>query len=165
MRAYASVDLPEPFGPMIACFSFVLTVRSTPLTIGVPSSSETCRFLISSNPTDLSPRLVVSRQGRCGRAASPRLLVSYPDPSRSRTRVDPLLQSRHALRNRHLGAPDPPARAAPRLRPQAAAGDGSPARQGNEGVQGLGYRRLQRRRGRGGLAAGRAFRPRRTCRA
>ncbi len=46
-------------------------------------------------------------------------------------RPDPLLLSLHALRNRHLGAPDSPARAAPRLRPQAAAGDGSPARQGD----------------------------------
>ena len=52
MSAYESVDLPEPFGPMIACFSFVSTDRSTPLTISVPSSSATCRFLISSNATD-----------------------------------------------------------------------------------------------------------------
>ena len=30
MRAYARVDLPEPFGPMIACTSLVLIARSTP---------------------------------------------------------------------------------------------------------------------------------------
>jgi hypothetical protein len=30
MSAYASVDLPEPFGPMIACTSFGFTARSTP---------------------------------------------------------------------------------------------------------------------------------------
>src|SRR2546422_1827922 len=48
MSAYASVDLPEPLGPMIACTSFGETARSTPLTISVPSSVATCRFLISS---------------------------------------------------------------------------------------------------------------------
>src|SRR6266550_3255376 len=48
MSAYASVDLPDPFGPMIACTSFGETERSTPLTISVPSSVATCRFLISS---------------------------------------------------------------------------------------------------------------------
>src|SRR5829696_3181575 len=47
MSAYARVDLPEPFGPMIAWTSFGSTDRSTPLTISVPSSSATCRFLIS----------------------------------------------------------------------------------------------------------------------
>src|SRR6185312_7486413 len=36
---------------MIACFSFVFTSRSTPFTISVPSSSATCRFLISSSAT------------------------------------------------------------------------------------------------------------------
>src|SRR5437764_500733 len=44
MSAYARVDLPEPFGPMIACTSFVSTSRSTPLTISVPSSRATWRF-------------------------------------------------------------------------------------------------------------------------
>src|SRR5919204_234700 len=48
MSAYASVDLPEPFGPMIACTSFVFTRRSTPLTISVPSSRATRRSLSSS---------------------------------------------------------------------------------------------------------------------
>ena len=61
MSAYARVDLPEPFGPMIACFSFRSTARSTPLTISVPSSSATCRFLISSKATVFSTLCVVKR--------------------------------------------------------------------------------------------------------
>src|SRR5262245_23160763 len=36
---------------MIACFWFRSTARSTPLTISVPSSRATCRFLISSSAT------------------------------------------------------------------------------------------------------------------
>src|SRR6185436_4966936 len=43
----ASVDLPDPFGPMIACTSPLFTTRSRPLRIFLPSIS-TCRFLISS---------------------------------------------------------------------------------------------------------------------
>jgi hypothetical protein len=41
INAYARVDFPEPFGPMIAWIWFVSTARSTPLTISVPSSSAT----------------------------------------------------------------------------------------------------------------------------
>jgi hypothetical protein len=47
---YASVDLPEPFGPMIACVSPARTVRSTPRRISlVPCSDSTltCRSRIS----------------------------------------------------------------------------------------------------------------------
>src|SRR3954454_11231638 len=48
---YARVDFPEPLGPMIACVSPSLMVRSTPLRISFGPSSvstETCRSLISS---------------------------------------------------------------------------------------------------------------------
>src|SRR3954451_888760 len=51
---YASVDLPEPFGPMIACVSPSLMVRSTPFRISLgplpslPVSTVTCRSRISS---------------------------------------------------------------------------------------------------------------------
>ncbi|CAB5053266.1 unannotated protein [freshwater metagenome] len=42
---YASVDLPEPFGPMIACVSPDLMVRSTPLRISIePCSVSTDTF-------------------------------------------------------------------------------------------------------------------------
>src|SRR6195952_3047311 len=47
---YANVDLPEPFGPMIAWVSPELTVRSTPRRISCGPSSvctETCRSRIS----------------------------------------------------------------------------------------------------------------------
>ena len=47
---YARVDLPEPFGPMIACTSPELTVRSTPRRISLAPASvstETCRSRIS----------------------------------------------------------------------------------------------------------------------
>src|SRR5680860_1445458 len=47
---YASVDLPEPFGPMIAWVSPALMVRSTPFRISFGPSSVstlTCRSLIS----------------------------------------------------------------------------------------------------------------------
>src|SRR5665647_3195327 len=49
-REYARVDLPEPFGPMIACVSPLRTVRSTPRRICLgPSlvSTLTCRSRIS----------------------------------------------------------------------------------------------------------------------
>src|SRR5215204_891407 len=59
MSAYASVDLPDPFGPMIAWTSFGSTTRSTPLTISVPSSSATCRFLISSSAKFVRPSALV----------------------------------------------------------------------------------------------------------
>src|SRR4051794_32162120 len=55
MSVYASVDLPEPFGPMIACTSFVSSARSTPFTISVPSSRATCRFFSSSSAMILFP--------------------------------------------------------------------------------------------------------------
>src|ERR1700682_4226102 len=43
-----SVDLPEPFGPMIACTSPGFTVRDSPWRIS-RSSTRTCRFFTSSN--------------------------------------------------------------------------------------------------------------------
>src|SRR5215216_3938323 len=48
MSVLASVDLPDPFGPMSACVSPRFTVRSTPWRIS-RSSVRTCRFWISSN--------------------------------------------------------------------------------------------------------------------
>src|SRR4051795_1933569 len=61
---YASVDLPEPFGPMIACVWPSLMVRSTPFRISlgpspsVPVSTVTCRSRISSVAM-LSPSLLL----------------------------------------------------------------------------------------------------------
>src|SRR5438270_9561162 len=47
-RTPASVLLPEPFGPMMACTSPALTVRSMPFRIS-RSPTVACRFLISSS--------------------------------------------------------------------------------------------------------------------
>ena len=55
------------------------------------------------------------------------------------------VRSRHALRHRHLGVPDPAPRAAARLRAEAPARDGSPAGQGDARVQGLGLGQGRRR--------------------
>src|SRR5207245_10906218 len=53
--AWLRRGLPEPFGPMIPWISSALIVRSTPLTISVPSSSATCRFFSSSCDTCAVP--------------------------------------------------------------------------------------------------------------
>src|SRR6202166_1868858 len=45
---WLSVDLPEPFGPMMACTSPLFTVSESPWRIS-RSSTRTCRFLTSSN--------------------------------------------------------------------------------------------------------------------
>src|SRR5258708_8409974 len=45
---WLSVDLPEPFGPMIACTSPLFTVSDSPWRIS-RSSTRTCRSLTSSN--------------------------------------------------------------------------------------------------------------------
>src|ERR1039457_2950262 len=45
---WESVDLPEPFGPMMACTSPLFTVSDSPWRIS-RSSTRTCRFLTSSN--------------------------------------------------------------------------------------------------------------------
>src|SRR5688572_23611798 len=52
MIAFASVDLPDPFGPIIAWISPERTWRSTPLRICF-SPAATCRFLISRSAMDL----------------------------------------------------------------------------------------------------------------
>src|SRR5579859_4835463 len=46
IRAYESVDLPEPFGPITACTSPLLMARVTPFRIGLPSTLA-CRSRIS----------------------------------------------------------------------------------------------------------------------
>src|SRR5579859_1926691 len=46
IRAYESVDLPDPFGPITACTSPLLMDRVTPLRIGLPSTLA-CRSRIS----------------------------------------------------------------------------------------------------------------------
>src|SRR6476661_1844784 len=65
----ASVDLPEPLGPMMACVSPVLMVRLTPFRISlVPCSVSmlTCRSLISR--VDMLFFLSVRKSGGTGRS-------------------------------------------------------------------------------------------------
>src|SRR6266516_6715572 len=135
MSAYARVDLPEPFGPMTAWTSFVSTARSTPLTISVPSSRATCRFLSSSSANFVRPR---SKE----KWRIPRPFVTYdsrplrpalPGVHGGKT----LLCSAHARLDRTLGARDPFGRRPPRLRPEAPSRDGQIARQGHARVQEL----------------------------
>src|SRR5271167_878379 len=57
---WLKVDLPEPFGPMIACTSPGLTVSDSPWRIS-RSSTRTCRFLTSSSDIKTYPWLV----GQC----------------------------------------------------------------------------------------------------
>src|SRR4051794_37451868 len=53
MIALASVDLPEPFGPISAWISPLPTDRSTPLRISL-SSARTCKFVISRSDIGVS---------------------------------------------------------------------------------------------------------------
>src|SRR5205807_1746534 len=56
-KTFANVDLPEPFGPMMACTSPFFTRSVMPIKIGL-SPTETCRFLISNtgSPLNVIPR-------------------------------------------------------------------------------------------------------------
>src|SRR5215210_6103887 len=65
MIALASVDLPDPFGPIIAWISPERTWRSTPLRICF-SPAATCRFLISRSAMDLQVGLLIGMPARSG---------------------------------------------------------------------------------------------------
>src|SRR5262249_22237292 len=60
---WASVDLPEPFGPMMAWTSPAFTVRSRPLSISRPSTV-TLRSLISSIATSFFPFKILQTEVR-----------------------------------------------------------------------------------------------------
>src|SRR5260221_13491599 len=90
MSAYASVDLPEPFGPMTACTSFGETARSTPLTISAPSSARaTCRFFSSSraNVFVLAVLLLTGLRIRAERAHATPSIVAVRGPPSPRTNL------------------------------------------------------------------------------
>src|SRR4051794_37316601 len=63
MTALASVDLPDPFGPIIAWISPERTWRSTPLRIAF-SPAATCRFRISRSAMDLQVGLLIGVPAR-----------------------------------------------------------------------------------------------------
>src|SRR4051794_8455723 len=65
MIALASVDLPDPFGPIIAWISPERTRRSTPLRICL-SPAATCRLRISRSAMDLQGRFSIGMPARPG---------------------------------------------------------------------------------------------------
>src|SRR4051812_986459 len=65
MMAFASVDLPDPFGPISAWNSPERTCRSTPRRICL-SPAETCRFLISRSAMNLQSCLRCSEFDELG---------------------------------------------------------------------------------------------------
>src|SRR6476620_1199028 len=77
-----SVDLPEPFGPMMAWTSPLFTVSDSPWRIS-RSSTRTCRFLISSNDIILFRFLpFVPRPGERRRRVSKDVADIFLHPSR-----------------------------------------------------------------------------------
>src|SRR3954451_12960320 len=86
MTALASVDLPEPFGPMSAWISPAPTVRSTPLRISF-SPARTWRFWISSMYSSSDGHLVAGElhevgQGRVVQRADDPALDAGPEQLR-----------------------------------------------------------------------------------
>src|SRR5258708_3843754 len=63
---WLSVDLPEPFGPMMACTSPLFTVSDSPWRIS-RSSTRTCRFLTSSNDILIFPKSSSNRSFKTDR--------------------------------------------------------------------------------------------------
>src|SRR5579862_1681459 len=129
--AYASVDFPDPLGPMTACTSPEAIFRSTPLTISVPSSSATCRFF--------SSRIAMLRDSR--ELVDERLLASVRDFHRSQAAAGGIpgfdlrqnaatLSSYERLDQPHPHRSHPPDRATP-LRGQAPARDRAVAGHGH----------------------------------
>src|SRR5258708_7077471 len=139
--AYARVDLPEPFGPMTACTSPDEIVRSTPLTIGVPSSRATCRFF-SSSVAKIACSSVLEGKADTGLARP--LMVPGPPLANLRRPVlcvngkntETLVRWLYAEYQRPRDHPAPDRRPAA-LRREAPPGDRPVARDGNARVQGL----------------------------
>src|SRR6266404_161677 len=126
---------------MTACTSLRSTSRSTPLTIGVPSSRATCTFSSFSNPTKSSPSL-----GNCWLLPSTNSYPSLAEDPRPGTVRNRQLNGScdesktryadfHARLDLSVGAAAPCTRRPPRLRTEAAAGDGPVAGQGDARVQ------------------------------
>src|SRR5215203_5065989 len=65
MIVLASVDLPDPLGPIRAWISPLETSKSSPLRISLPSAL-TCRFVISRSAIFLRLSWVFRENGLCG---------------------------------------------------------------------------------------------------
>src|SRR3977135_2696250 len=86
---WLSVDLPEPFGPMMACTSPLFTVRESPWRIS-RSSTRTCRFLTSSSGITFFHFFLVLRSAEgASRRTGPTIFFSHPSsrPPRALVRL------------------------------------------------------------------------------
>src|SRR5256885_16917013 len=112
-----SVDLPEPFGPMIACTSPLFTVSESPWRIS-RSSTRTCRFLTSSNG-------ILSFLTR-----HPEVRAVFGEPRRATSHIPnhPSRLASQAPQDDDLNRPKLPARSRPAsaLQPCIPSGDGAP---------------------------------------
>src|SRR5260370_17515780 len=95
MTVSASVLLPEPFGPMIACTSPLRTTRSIPLRISLPSTV-TCRSLTTSSGNG---DLLLREVGECHaiERLRDRRLQLHPHRSRSAVLFADAVEDRVAL--------------------------------------------------------------------
>src|SRR6185312_8131924 len=103
MTVSASVLLPEPFGPMIACTSPLRTVSSIPLRIGLPSTS-TCRSRMTRSDTGALPRCGLRRalrgqvlQGHAVQGLRDLCLDGHPDVMRRASRLERAVHNGLAL--------------------------------------------------------------------
>src|SRR5271169_551506 len=101
---WLSVDLPEPFGPMMACTSPLFTVSESPWRIS-RSSTRTCRSLTSSNGITFfrfsSVSLVLRSAKGASRRTWPTIFPSHPSRrALSRPPQDEVLSNRSLKRDR-----------------------------------------------------------------
>src|ERR1700681_2194047 len=97
---WLSVDLPDPFGPMIACTSPVFTVSDSPWRIS-RSSTRTCRFLTSSSDIIFFRFFLVLRSAiGASRRTWPTIFVSSFETDAARPPQDEVLSNRSLKRDR-----------------------------------------------------------------
>src|ERR1700744_5653663 len=99
---WESVDLPEPFGPMMAWTSPSFTVSDSPWRIS-RSSTRTCKFLTSSSAISLSNLTLVLALRTAAARLEGRPLHSFPsfETTASRSPQDEALANRSFQRNRN----------------------------------------------------------------
>src|SRR5260370_2330243 len=99
---WLSVDLPEPFGPMMAWPSPLFTVSESPWRIS-RSSTRTCRFLTSSSGITFFRFFLVLRSAEgASRRTGPTIFPSHPSRrALSRPPQDEALPNRAFQRDRH----------------------------------------------------------------
>src|ERR1700693_2086566 len=95
---WLSVDLPEPFGPMMACTSPLFTVSESPWRIS-RSSTRTCRFFTSSNAVIFFPYGL--KQPNQNRKQEPRKETKRSQPGRRFPQAEHRLPPRQSADERH----------------------------------------------------------------